>query len=179
MGGERITRLGTGDELCGQEQAFTEWSKTVFQEAGDVFCIGDEVNMNDVINSASFKRTSWSASDIRLEPTTAKTNISQGLSKGSNRKVIEFKLREIVPLYDYEASARQTIKVILEVANKQIDFDYLPGDHLGLFPENDPLLIRKIEERLAGLEFNRQVKVLIKHVRQLGAFISSLQEGRD
>lgn len=170
LGGERITKLATGDELCGQEQAFNEWAKKVFQEAGDVFCIGDEVNMSEVINSDALRRTSWSASDIKLQPTNVKTNITQGLSKGSNRKVVEFQLKQVVPLYQYESiDTRQTIKVELEVINNDnTEFSYLPGDHLGLFAENDPLLIQKIEERLPKLNFGRHVQVLIKHIRQLG-----------
>ena len=31
LGGERICDVGTGDELCGQEQSFQTWAKAVFQ----------------------------------------------------------------------------------------------------------------------------------------------------
>ena len=31
LGAERINELGTGDELCGQEQSFQTWAKAVFK----------------------------------------------------------------------------------------------------------------------------------------------------
>ena len=31
LGGERILNPGEGDELCGQEQAFTAWAEQVFK----------------------------------------------------------------------------------------------------------------------------------------------------
>lgn len=31
LGGERILRMGEGDELCGQEEAFRTWAKKVFK----------------------------------------------------------------------------------------------------------------------------------------------------
>ena len=30
LGGERLMKLATGDELCGQEQAFRDWAREVF-----------------------------------------------------------------------------------------------------------------------------------------------------
>ena len=31
LGGERILRMGEGDELCGQEESFRTWAKNVFK----------------------------------------------------------------------------------------------------------------------------------------------------
>ena len=31
LGGERISKMGEGDELCGQEEAFRNWAKDVFK----------------------------------------------------------------------------------------------------------------------------------------------------
>lgn len=31
MGGERILKMGEGDELCGQEESFRTWAKKVFK----------------------------------------------------------------------------------------------------------------------------------------------------
>lgn len=31
LGGERILRMGEGDELCGQEESFRTWAKKVFK----------------------------------------------------------------------------------------------------------------------------------------------------
>ena len=34
LGGERILRMGEGDELCGQEESFRTWAKKVFKVIG-------------------------------------------------------------------------------------------------------------------------------------------------
>ena len=34
LGGERILRMGEGDELCGQEESFRTWAKRVFKVGG-------------------------------------------------------------------------------------------------------------------------------------------------
>lgn len=34
LGGEPVLKMGEGDELCGQEEAFKVWAKAVFQVNG-------------------------------------------------------------------------------------------------------------------------------------------------
>lgn len=166
LGGERIIKLGTGDELCGQEQAFTEWARKVFQEAGDVFCITDEVNMSEVISSASLRRTCWTPSDVKLQVVksqSAKFNVSKSLSMGSNRKVIELRLLKCENLYEcQDTNTRRTIKVALKVAECPDNFNYLPGDHIGVFAENSTALVEKVVSRLPNVEFDVRVDVFLK-----------------
>lgn len=66
LGGERIVKLGTGDELCGQEQSFADWAKTAFEEACDVFCLSDELNLKEVMKSATLKPLLWSKDNVKL-----------------------------------------------------------------------------------------------------------------
>lgn len=170
LGGERLTRLGMGDELCGQEQAFNEWSRKVFRESGEVFCIGDEVNMTEVLSSASLKRTTWSPDDVRLVPTDKEIDIRSCLATGSNRKVVQLTLESVTPLYDSTDSddARLTIRVELKLQNASEDFSYLPGDHLGVFAENDPVMIDAIARRLSNLDFDQIYNVEMREVRHIG-----------
>ena len=183
LGGERIIKLGTGDELCGQEQAFTEWAKRVFQEAGDVFCITDEVNMSEVINSASLRRTVWTPSDVKLQvckSPTAKFNITKSLSMGSNRKVIELKLLKSENLYECsDVNTRRTIKVSMKVHECQENFNYLPGDHLGLFAENSKGLVDKLATRLSKVQFDVRVNVLLKKQNVEPESLFGLGGGKD
>ena len=67
LGGERVTRLGIGDELCGQEQSFNEWTTQVFGQACDVFCLTDDLDMNEVMKRAMLKPLLWSKESVRLE----------------------------------------------------------------------------------------------------------------
>ena len=66
LGGERILKAGTGDELCGQEQSFADWAKTAFEEACDVFCLSDELNLKEVMKSATLKPLLWSKENVKL-----------------------------------------------------------------------------------------------------------------
>ena len=36
LGGRRIHKFGEGDELCGQEKSFKQWSKGVFQVGAQI-----------------------------------------------------------------------------------------------------------------------------------------------
>lgn len=59
LGGERILRMGEGDELCGQEEAFRTWAKKVFKVSvmcADVqfirsVCVGVAFRISQVCNS--------------------------------------------------------------------------------------------------------------------------------
>uniref|UniRef100_A0A8C7URS6 Nitric oxide synthase n=1 Tax=Oncorhynchus mykiss TaxID=8022 RepID=A0A8C7URS6_ONCMY len=64
LGGERILRMGEGDELCGQEESFRNWAKKVFKAACDVFCIGD-VNIEKAHDSSSLHKP-FKASNVIL-----------------------------------------------------------------------------------------------------------------
>ena len=68
LGGERIYKFTTGDELCAQEQSFNEWAKNVFEVACNVFCIDDVLKLKDIIKSASLDKIQWSLQNIKLIP---------------------------------------------------------------------------------------------------------------
>lgn len=162
LGGERIAKLATGDELCGQEQVFTEWSKKLFREAVEVFCISDEVNMSEVLQTASLRRTTWSTNDVKLVPTDLPVNTMQTLCATSHRKMVQLRLKSATELYNSEGMERKTIKVGLEVEDGDQEFSYLPGDHLGIFPENPEAMIDAIADRLPNLDFDQTYNILVR-----------------
>lgn len=171
LGGERIMKLTTGDELCGQEQAFNEWSQKLFQEAGEVFCFSDEVNLNEVLQNASLNRASWSQEDIRLMPVNnRKSNIHKGLIGNTNRKLFKLSLDAADLLYDDTADSRKTIRVTLNVTDVASDFEYLPGDHLGIYPENDESQVSAIINRIHGdhIDVDGHYCLQMRQIRHLG-----------
>uniref|UniRef100_A0A672RFA9 Nitric oxide synthase n=1 Tax=Sinocyclocheilus grahami TaxID=75366 RepID=A0A672RFA9_SINGR len=96
LGGERILRMGEGDELCGQEESFRTWAKKVFKTTVTIHC--------------------WSF-------------------------------------------CRSTIFVRLD-ANNHESLKYLPGDHLGVFPGNNEVLVTTLIEKLEDAPpINQIVKV--------------------
>ena len=68
LGGERILKAGTGDELCGQEQSFGDWAKQAFEVSCDCFCISDDLNLKEVMKSATLKPLLWSRDNAKLVP---------------------------------------------------------------------------------------------------------------
>jgi len=64
LGAERILKCACGDELCGQEKAFNEWSAQVFRVACDVFCLTDQLEPG--IEGGT--ETVWSPADVKFVP---------------------------------------------------------------------------------------------------------------
>ncbi|KAL7986788.1 hypothetical protein Chor_013071 [Crotalus horridus] len=82
LGGERILRMGEGDELCGQEESFRTWAKKVFKAACDVFCVGDDVNIEKANNSLISNDRSWKRSKFRLTYVAEAPELTQGIILG-------------------------------------------------------------------------------------------------
>ncbi|KAI1293695.1 Nitric oxide synthase [Halotydeus destructor] len=176
LGGERICRVATGDELCGQEQAFNDWSRRVFEDACNVFCLGDEINLSEVMKSATLKPVAFSADNVRLVPAEASnldSHLLKGLTKGSNRRLVQLSVLAVTSLYSELIEDSNTVKVELEATNEETDstasgFTYLPGDHLGVFPENDSRLIDGLVSRLPDLNFDKHYMIMMRSIKQVG-----------
>uniref|UniRef100_A0A8D0APC8 Nitric oxide synthase n=1 Tax=Sander lucioperca TaxID=283035 RepID=A0A8D0APC8_SANLU len=134
LGGERILRMGEGDELCGQEESFRTWAKKVFKAACDVFCVGDDVNIEKANNSLI---TLYSIHKKKVYG--AKILESQNLqSPKSNRSTIFVRLH----------------------TNNHDRLSYQPGDHLGIFPGNHEDLVTALIDKLEDASpVNQIVKV--------------------
>jgi sulfite reductase alpha subunit-like flavoprotein len=65
LGGEAILPLGTGDELCGQEESFKNWAKNVFKAACETFCIED-TNMAGSATPLDTISAEWSPDKFRF-----------------------------------------------------------------------------------------------------------------
>ncbi|CAN8015208.1 unnamed protein product, partial [Ixodes persulcatus] len=93
LGGERICKLTTGDELRGQEQSFRLWAKSVFEQACDVFCVGDGIGPIEMTPSME-ENIAWSPDKVRLDRKATDKNpvLGFGLSKGSSRRVVVSRL---------------------------------------------------------------------------------------
>uniref|UniRef100_A0A9J7WXP6 Nitric oxide synthase n=1 Tax=Cyprinus carpio carpio TaxID=630221 RepID=A0A9J7WXP6_CYPCA len=137
LGGERILRMGEGDELCGQEESFRTWAKKVFKAACDVFCVGDDVNIEKANDSLISNDRSWKKSKFRMTYTAEAPTLTQGTLLLN----------------------RLTIFVRLDTNNNE-SLKYLPGDHLGVFPGNNEVLVTTLIEKLEDAPpVNQIVKV--------------------
>ncbi|KAK1792259.1 hypothetical protein P4O66_012215 [Electrophorus voltai] len=146
LGGERILRMGEGDELCGQEEAFRTWAKKVFKAACDVFCVGDDVNIEKANDSLISNDRSWKKNKFRLTYTAEAPTLTQALYSIHKKKVYGAKVILRQNLQSVKSN-RSTIYVQLH-ANNHESLKYLPGDHLGIFPGNHEDLVTALIDKL-------------------------------
>ncbi|KAG7260687.1 hypothetical protein CRUP_021501 [Coryphaenoides rupestris] len=146
LGGERILRMGEGDELCGQEESFRTWAKKVFKAACDVFCVGDDVNIEKANHSLISNDRSWKKSKFRLTYTAEAPPLSDALHSVHKKKVYGAKMIESQNLQSSKSN-RSTIFVRLHTNNHE-NLSYRPGDHLGIFPGNHEDLVTALTDKL-------------------------------
>ncbi|KAB0406205.1 hypothetical protein E2I00_002502, partial [Balaenoptera physalus] len=152
-----------GDELCGQEEAFRTWAKKVFKAACDVFCVGDDVNIEKANNSLISNDRSWKRNKFRLTYMAEAPELTQGtshhapgemfmtvggkedrsLSNVHKKRVSAARLLSRQNLQSPKSS-RSTIFVRLHTNGNQ-ELQYQPGDHLGL------VKVELLEERNTAL----------------------------
>ncbi|XP_061527293.1 nitric oxide synthase, brain isoform X2 [Phycodurus eques] len=158
LGGERILRMGEGDELCGQEESFRTWAKKVFKAACDVFCVGDDVNIEKANDSLISNHRSWKKSKFRLTYTAEAPALTDALSSIHKKRVYGAKMLESQNLQSLKSN-RSTIFVRLDI-NKHDKLSYYPGDHLGIFAGNHEDLVTALIDKLEDAPpVNQIVKV--------------------
>ncbi|XP_023813820.1 nitric oxide synthase, brain isoform X1 [Oryzias latipes] len=158
LGGERILRMGEGDELCGQEESFRTWAKKVFKAACDVFCVGDDVNIEKANDSLISNDRSWKKSKFRMTYMAESPVLTEGLYSIHKRKVYGAKMIESQNLQSPKSN-RSTIFVRLHTNNHD-KLSYKPGDHLGIFPGNHEDLVTALIDKLEDAPpVNQIVKV--------------------
>uniref|UniRef100_A0A7N8XU71 Nitric oxide synthase n=1 Tax=Mastacembelus armatus TaxID=205130 RepID=A0A7N8XU71_9TELE len=162
LGGERILRMGEGDELCGQEESFRTWAKKVFKAACDVFCVGDDVNIEKANDSLISNDRSWKKSKFRLTYTAEAPALTDALYSIHKKKVYGAKMLESQNLQSPKSrkkTFRSTIFVRLHTNNHD-SLSYQPGDHLGIFPGNHEDLVTALIDKLEDAPpVNQIVKV--------------------
>uniref|UniRef100_A0A8C8XC74 Nitric oxide synthase n=1 Tax=Panthera leo TaxID=9689 RepID=A0A8C8XC74_PANLE len=179
LGGERILKMREGDELCGQEEAFRTWAKKVFKAACDVFCVGDDVNIEKANNSLISNDRSWKRNKFRLTYVAEAPELTQGLSNVHRKRVSAARLLSRQNLQSPKSS-RSTIFVRLHTNGNQ-ELQYQPGDHLGVFPGNREDLVNALMERLEDAPpVNQLVKVelLVERNTALGVISNWTDEHR-
>lgn len=158
LGGERILRMGEGDELCGQEESFRTWAKKVFKAACDVFCVGDDVNIEKANDSLISNDRSWKKSKFRLTYTAEAPALTEALYSIHKKRVYGAKMLESQNLQSSKSN-RSTIFVRLHTNNHD-SLSYQPGDHLGIFPGNHEDLVTALIDKLEDAPpVNQIVKV--------------------
>ncbi|XP_065076781.1 nitric oxide synthase isoform X2 [Ochlerotatus camptorhynchus] len=147
LGGERLMKIASGDEICGQEQAFRKWAPEVFKIACETFCLDPEETLSD---AAFALQSELSENTVRFAPVSEYERLDAALFKFHNKKSTECTLkRKALNLHEgSQGSERSTI--LVEIVAEGIAYE--PGDHVGIFPANRPDIVDGIIKRLSGVE---------------------------
>ncbi|KAF4518200.1 hypothetical protein B566_EDAN005925 [Ephemera danica] len=142
LGGERLVKLATGDEMCGQEQAFNDWARSVFKVSCDTFCLDDDASLQEA--TKSLHTETLIAETVRFADVAAEEQLVQGLVKSHNKRVTACRLANKTNLHGKDAS-RTTMLLELECP-----ISYQPGDHVGMFACNRSDIVEGLLRRLRG-----------------------------
>uniref|UniRef100_A0A9J8AIU1 Nitric oxide synthase n=1 Tax=Cyprinus carpio carpio TaxID=630221 RepID=A0A9J8AIU1_CYPCA len=130
LGAIRVSSTGEGDELNGQEEAFSAWACTAFKVS--YFRIRYE-NNRFICNTSAVIIIIWLG--------------FTALSALHSKAVVPMKLKRRQNLQNPKSS-RATILVELEMDGSTETLNFVPGDHVGIFPGNSPELVAGILKHL-------------------------------
>ncbi|EDV20662.1 uncharacterized protein TRIADDRAFT_31504 [Trichoplax adhaerens] len=147
MGAERICPLGEGDELCGQEESFKIWADNALRTACNTFSIdlnSDFKTTNTLLTTVP----AWSESNYRLVHKEKKPikPLIEALSKIHSKKIQSATVISVTSLQS-TTSLHYTILVKLDKGNNS-SLNYAAGDHLSIFPGNDPEIVDALLTKL-------------------------------
>lgn len=119
LGGERLVKLATGDEMCGQEQTFHEWAPEVFKIACETFCLDTDEKLYDT--SIILKPDSYTTETLRLSKQHGKTTtLATALEKYHNRKSIVGTLKRAPTSLQQVQEADKRHTILIEICSQGV-----------------------------------------------------------
>ena len=127
LGGERLMDITTGDEICGQEQAFSKWAPEVFTVACEAFCLdSEEFLRRGIISIGTDALTENTARFTLVNEYNHLKNLSLFHSKKISECVVKEKATNL--LADTNGSERSTIllKINAEGVSQYLHYNLMP-----------------------------------------------------
>lgn len=147
LGGERIHDLATGDEMCGQDQAFRKWASSVFNVSCETFCLDDDETLQEA--KRALGAVALSEETVRFaEPCSRPPTLQAALQSALNKKFVNCVVKANKDLGDGSAE-RSTIFIDME-PKEEIKYD--PGDHVGIIACNRKELVDTILSKLKDVD---------------------------
>ncbi|UYV71432.1 NOS1 [Cordylochernes scorpioides] len=175
LGAQRLSDLEKGDEMCGQEMAFKLWARKIFKAACKEFNIEEYILKSPEVKLDKPRR--WEKNHVKLVDekksapllegedsllgvTDRQTDkLGTGLKQGTPRKLCVCVVKHRESLHP-EKKGFKTIRVELKT-DGQPDLKYVPGDHVGVYPENQAELVDGILKFLPAGVADKPVRVQI------------------
>ncbi|XP_072944115.1 nitric oxide synthase-like protein isoform X1 [Epargyreus clarus] len=147
LGGERIHDLATGDEMCGQDQAFRKWASSVFNVSCETFCLDDDETLQEA--KRALGTVALSEETVRFaHPAGNPPALPNALQSAVNRQLVTCVVKANMDLGDSSAE-RSTIFIDME-PKSEIKYD--PGDHVGIIACNRKELVDSLLARLTDVD---------------------------
>jgi len=149
LGATRIFKKGEGDDDSSLEDDFSAWKKELWPELVKHFDLKVEIGASDAGTERRFRVKTYP--DDSQEARMAKNNFHKHLSKKDiNTRDYDIKnpyLAKIVENRELHSpdSDRSCRHIEIDIGNA---LTYEAGDHLGIYPENDPQLVQQLGVRL-------------------------------
>ncbi|KAJ8383900.1 hypothetical protein AAFF_G00213630 [Aldrovandia affinis] len=156
LGALRLSPVGEGDELNGQEEAFSAWAGVTFQDACQEFGIHSQVSAQ--LPGANHATDIWEPLRYRVRHQSGTMDRITALSAVFSKDVLPMRLKRRHNLHSPQSSS-STILVELEFEQGEGgegNLQYHPGDHVGMFPENPAQLVTGILRHLTDAPPNNQ-----------------------
>ncbi|KAI4566200.1 hypothetical protein MJG53_014877 [Ovis ammon polii x Ovis aries] len=144
LGASQLAPTGEGDELSGQEEAFRSWAVQTFKAACETFDVSGKHHIE--IPKLYTSSVTWDPHHYRLVQDSEPLDLNKALSSMHAKPVFTMRLKSQQNLQSPKSS-RTTLLVELSCEGSQAP-SYLPGEHLGVFPCNQPALVQGILERV-------------------------------
>ncbi|XP_059764935.1 nitric oxide synthase, inducible isoform X1 [Balaenoptera ricei] len=144
LGASQLAPTGEGDELSGQEEAFRAWAVQTFKAACETFDVRGKHHIQ--IPKLYTATVTWDLHHYRLVQDSQPLDLNKALSSMHAKHVFTMRLKSRQNLQSPKSS-RTTLLVELSCEGSQGP-SYLPGEHLGVFPGNQPALVQGILERV-------------------------------
>ncbi|XP_051525726.1 nitric oxide synthase 2a, inducible [Myxocyprinus asiaticus] len=149
LGAKRLTATGEGDELNGQDEAFSAWACTAFKEA----C--EEFNIKKQLKAVEQQSDCWEPKRYRVQHDSCTLDHVTALSAVHSKTVFPMTLKRRQKLQSAQSS-RSTILVELKVDGNTEALNFAPGDHVGVFPENSSTLVHGILKHIPDASPSKQ-----------------------
>lgn len=157
-----------GDETKDQESSFKMWCQIIYES---VLKEEFEIPPNSVKNEQYRRLTSidvsWNLDSVKIFD-----GCKESLSKIDNLRLLHnqpdiFSFHvEKEPINFARSSDRTTLLVELKVEENLDELNYCPGDHIGIFGENNDILVNKVLKRLVDApNFDQPISINCQGVK--------------
>ncbi|KAI5193446.1 nitric oxide synthase, inducible isoform X1 [Manis pentadactyla] len=144
LGASQLAPTGEGDELSGQEEAFRSWAVQTFKAACEMFSVQGRHCIQ--IPKLYTSDVTWDPHHYRLVQDSQPLDLNKALGSMHAKTVFTLRLKSRQNLQSPKSS-RTTLLVKLSCEGSQ-GLSYLPGEHLGVFPGNQPALVQAVLGRV-------------------------------